>query len=247
MSVSADATSDGRTADDRRHADPPWLVWAICTVARSGSSWLSQLVSSTNIMGTPDEYLLSWPEQATRFGLASSISLSDYLTFLLQHRSTSNGVFAIKGSVEEMQPFFEFFPNAPCVWLVRENKIEQAVSWHRAHDGGVWARTTPTAQHPPSEFSMERVLYFYDEILRREAMWQAFFSRHQVPPLVLTYEQVCKSPLAAVQSIAAHIGLDASIVTDVSSPLQIVRDEANATWTRRAEQALRARDATPLR
>ena len=199
-------------------------------------------------MGNPEEYLLAWPQQATRFGLARSTSLGDYLTYLLQHRSTSNGVFAMKGSVEEMQPFFEFFPNAPCVWLVRENKIEQAVSWHRAHDGGVWTRTTTSAaEHPPFEFSVERCLHFYDEIRRREALWQEFFSRREVPPLALTYEQVCAAPLTAVQTIAAHIGLDASSVTDVSSPLQIVRDETNAAWTRRAEQALRARDAKPPR
>jgi LPS sulfotransferase NodH len=228
--------------DDCCAAVQPWLVWAICTVARSGSSWLSQLVSSTGIMGHPDEYLLSWPQQATRRGLAGSTSFSDYLTFLLQHRSTANGVFAVKGSVEEMQPFFDFFPNAPCVWLVRENKIQQAVSWHRAHDGGVWTRTASAAEQRPFEFSVDRFLYFYDEIIRREALWQEFFSHRPVPPLVLTYEQVCEAPLAAVQSIAAHIGLNAAIVTDVSSPLQIVRDETNETWIRRAQQAILNRD-----
>jgi len=241
-----DTTNYQLAADDQcRDAVQPWLVWAICTVARSGSSWLSQLVSSTGIMGNPDEYLLAWRQQASQFGLSRSTSFSDYLTFLLQQRSTSNGVFAAKGSVEEMQPFFEFFPNAPCVWLVRENKIEQAVSWHRAHDGGVWTRTTPAAKHASFEFSVERFLYFYDEILRREAMWQEFFSRRKVPPLLLTYEQVCEAPLAAVQSIAAHVGLDASTVADVSSPLQIVRDNTNAAWIRRAEQAVQARDAKP--
>lgn len=244
MSLSADAVGRGpEAADDGRGAVQPWLVWAICTVARSGSSWLSQLVASTGVMGNPDEYLLAWPDQAARFGLSHGTSFSDYLTFLMQHRSTPNGVFAVKGSVEEMQPFFEFFPNAPCVWLVREDKIAQAVSWHRAHDGGVWTRTS--AAQAQCEFSAGRFLYFYDEILRREAMWQAFFLQRKIAPLALTYEQVCAAPQAAVQSIAAHVGIDVSKVKDVSSPLQIVRDETNAAWTRRAEQALQARHAHP--
>ncbi len=242
-----DVTSDAPISeDDRRGLVQPWLVWAICTVARSGSSWLSQLVASTGIMGHPDEYFLGWRQQATRLGLTGSTAFHDYLTFVLQHRSTSNGVFAAKGSVEEMQPFFDFFPNAPCVWLVRENKIEQAISWHRAHDGGVWTRTTTATECRRFEFSVERVLYFHDEILRREALWHEFFSRHAVPPLALTYEQICAAPLAAVQSIAAHIGLDASAVTHVSSPLQIVRDETDSAWTRCVEQALRLRNAKPL-
>src|SRR5690606_34287974 len=116
--ATVESPTDGRNS--------PWLIWAICTVARSGSSWLSQLVTSTGRMGIPDEYLLDWRTQARRIGFVGEVSLDDYLWWLLQHRATPNGVFAIKGSVDELRPFFDYFPNTPCVWLSRENKFEQA-------------------------------------------------------------------------------------------------------------------------
>ncbi len=215
----------------------PTLVWAICTVARSGSSWLSQLVASTQRMGIPEEYLLDWRKQALRLGFSRETSLEEYLWVLLRHRATPNGVFAIKGSVEELRPFFDFFPNAPCVWLSRENKLEQAVSWHKAHDGGLWTRTDTEMTSAPFEASLERIRFFHHEILRRENLWQEFFRRREVSPLMLTYEQVCLSPLESVKSIAAYIGIDPQTIHHVTSPLKVVRDATTAALVERAEQA----------
>jgi trehalose 2-sulfotransferase len=229
-----------RPTTNDRHAKGPWLIWAICTVARSGSSWLSQLVGSTQLLGNPEEYLLDWPRCGARFGLSAATPFEEYVSCLIRLRSTPNGVFSIKGSFAELQPFLDLFPGAPCVWLSRENKLEQAVSWHRAHDGGQWTRTDCVRPQCPFRFSVDRALWFYDEILRREALWRNFFSACEVQPLVLTYEALCRDPLAAVQTIAAHIGVDPSGIERVRSPLRIVRDEQTAGFVRRTEQALQA-------
>ncbi len=190
------------------------------------------------MMGLPDEYLLDWQAQAVRHGLSKTTSFQDYLTYLLLHHSTPNGVFAIKGSVDEMQPFFDYFPNAPTVWLVRENKIEQAVSWHRAHDGGVWTRTSDSAIESQLEFSVDRVRYFHQEILRREAMWKTFFDNRDASPLCLTYERVCEDPVNAVKAIAAHIGIETNRINEPSSPLRVVRDEQSSKWAAIASEAI---------
>jgi len=227
------------TVDDRRRSGP-WLVWAICTIARSGSSWLSQLVGSTQLLGNPEEYLLDWPRCCARFGVSAATPFEEYLSCLIQQRSTPNGVFSVKGSFAELQPFLDLFPGAPCIWLSRDNKIEQAVSWHRAHDGGLWTRTDVVNPQPSFDFSPDRALLFYNEILRREALWQEFFSTRDVKPLVLTYETLCRDPLAAVRSIAAYVGVDSSGIERVMSPLRIVRDERTAELVCRTEQALQA-------
>lgn len=216
-----------------------WSTWAICTVARSGSSWLCDLVTSTGMMGYPDEYLLDWPKQCLRNGLPSSTSLEDYICFLLCERSTPNGVFAIKGSLNELKPYFALFPDAPCVWLSREDKVAQAVSWCRANDGGIWTRTAFSPQgQGAAPLSLDRMLGFYDEIQRRDASWRDFFLARQTPPLALTYEQVCENPLAAVRGIATHLGLSAAQIHYVHSPLQIVREEESADWSLRLREAI---------
>lgn len=229
------------TAADR-YANGPWLIWAICTIARSGSSWLSQLVESTQLLGNPDEYLLDWPGWCGRFGLSAAMPFEEYVDCLIRHRSTPNGVFAVKGSFDELQPFLGFFPSVPCVWLTRENKVEQAVSWHRAHHSGWWHQTDGSRLQHPFVFSAAQAIAFYDEILRREALWQAYFSARDAKPLMLTYETLCRDPLAAVQAIAEYVGVDPYGIQRVDSPLRITRDEQSAEWVQQTEQALLARE-----
>ena len=115
------------------------------------------------------------------------------------------------------------------------------MSWHRAHDGGQWIRTSESSPPPPLKFSIERVLSFYDEILRRESLWAEFFAARDVKPLPLTYEQVCRDPLAAVRAIANHVGVELHGVDQVHSPLHIVRDEQTADLVQIAARALQAR------
>ena len=218
----------------------PGVAWALCTVARSGSTWLSQLIASTELLGNPAEYLLNWKQQSANRGLPDTTTIEEYLFALTQHRATPNGIFAVKGSYSELEPFFHCFPAAPCVWLTRENRLEQAVSWHRAHDGGVW-----TAEQGGGSQSwvgsVERVLWFYDEILRREGQWREFFAARRSPPLLLTYESVCRDPLAAVREIAMYLGVEPERIVQVSSRMKIVRDQQSAGLVRLAEAALEKR------
>ena len=163
------------------------------------------------------------------------------MSCLIRHRSTPNGVFSIKGSFTELQPFLDLFPGAPCVWLTRENKVEQAVSWHRAETSGLWHRTDTGLPRRTFDFCLDRAVWFYDEILRREALWQEYFFQREVKPLALTYETLCRDPLAAVRAIAEYVGVDPTGMDKVSSPLRMVRDEETAELVCRTEQALHAR------
>jgi LPS sulfotransferase NodH len=192
-------------------------------------------------MGYPDEYLLQWERWCVRFGLSAGTPLDEYLSCLVRHRLTPNGVFGIKGSLSQLEPFFDLFSGAPCVWLVRENKVEQAVSWQRANDGGHWHRQEGGKKPPPHDASVERILGFYDELMSRHAAWQDFFAARNVQPLLLTYEKVCRDPLAGVQAIADHIGVELDGVEQVTSSLQILRDETTEHWVRCTEEALNLR------
>lgn len=221
----------------------PEIVWAICTIARSGSSWLSQLATSTGLMGEPQEYLLKWRQKAERAGFHNATQ-EEYLWHVVQTTSTPNGVFGIKGSVNDLGYFFEYYGTVPCVWLSRRDQVAQAVSWHRAHDGGIWTRTTTNITEETQSFSpsIERVLYFYDKIRWRESKWQEFFAEQLNPPMRLYYEDLCADPLESVRSIASFIGVDPHSIRDVDSQLQIVRDESVADLVERARAAIRLRN-----
>jgi trehalose 2-sulfotransferase len=237
--------SDWRRSGAPEPSLTPRIIWALCTVARSGSSWLSELAGSTHRLGYPDEYLLDWGERCGEWGLNSTTGLDQFLSMLIPRKSSPNGVFAIKGSPEELTPFFARFPHTPCCWLRREDKVEQAVSWYRAHHGGAWTRLSDAPPAPsPLEFSLAEILNFHDEILRREALWHQFFLSRRSPPLVITYEQVCRDPLAAVRGIAAYVGVDPRQIQHVHSPLRVVRDELTTRWVARVKQTLESPSST---
>ena len=219
-------------------------MWALCTVARSGSSWLCELVKSTGCLGDPAEYLLDWPRQAVQAGLSAACSWDEYVELLLRRHVTPNGVFAIKGSCVELQPFLARFPDIPCVWLRREDRCAQAVSWYLAHDGGIW--TQQAAQRKSTEdrqlaWSPERARWFYEEILRREQRWHNHFQHSSQPPLVLTYEAVCAAPAEAVRAIGHHVGVSTEHVVAVRSDLHVVRDERSRVWAQWLETSLTGR------
>lgn len=217
------------------------MSWALCADARSGSTWLSQLVASTSLLGNPDEYLLDWKSWCERLGLSSVTTLDEYFTILLEHRSSAAGIFAIKGSLDSLRPFFALFPAAPCVWLRRRSKVHQAISWQRANDGGLWHRTAATSVSNSPPGAIERILGFHAEIVRREAAWQEFFTQRRMQPLMLIYEEVCTDPLAAVRAIADYVGVDSAAIRGVWSPLQVTRDEATDQLAEQVAEALRSR------
>lgn len=215
------------------------MVWAICTVARSGSSWLSQLISSTHRLGYPDEYLLEWPQRCVEWGLSPAPSFEQYLALLVQAKSSPNGVFAVKGSVDEMAPFFDIYPQAPCVWLRRSNRLEQAVSWYRANDGERWTRTRGSpAKERPLPYSSSRIAFFLGEIARREAAWEDFFRARRSPPLTLFYEDLTADPRDAIRAIARYLGVDATSIQIAESEYGVVRDETTREWLARAAKDL---------
>lgn len=204
----------------------------MCTIARSGSTWLCDLVSSTGLLGSPMEYLLNLNKWYYHFGLPEDTRLEDYLAFLLEYTSTPNGVFGVKGSREQLEPFFNCFGNVPCVWLRRRNKLEQAISWYRAAETGLWhiRRDSP---RPTAPFNRARINQFLEIIEEREAEWTSWFSHKGVLPLEIFYEQACQNPLAAVRAIAEYVGIQSAKIQCVNTRHQIMRDETTSRWLRR--------------
>jgi LPS sulfotransferase NodH len=230
-----------------RRASPPETIWSLCTVARSGSSWLCELVQSTGCLGYPAEYLLDWSRQSVKAGLSANGTWDDYLEFLFRRYTTANGVFAVKGSIAELQPFLDRFPHTPCVWLRREDRCAQAISWYRADAGGLWTRTSDMAPRGIDELAWceTRARWFFEEILRREQRWYDYFQSRRNLPLILTYESVCAEPLAAVRAIGDHVGISTKHVVSVESRLRVVRDEQSRIWSERLAASLAA-NPTPF-
>ena len=89
--------------------DPP-IKYMICSTGRSGSTLLCSLLNNTGLMGVPHEYFhLSQHGKLLIQRLITNhesrdVTMKEYLETVMQHRTTPNGVFGIKGHFNQVKP-----------------------------------------------------------------------------------------------------------------------------------------------
>jgi trehalose 2-sulfotransferase len=135
------------------------------------------------------------------------------------------------------------------VFLRRQDRVRQAVSYYRAllsdtwwaYDDAAASTRRPVVDDPPIDPEM------IDLLLRRcasqEQEWQEFFSRFGVRPLTVTYEEMATDLGGTVTAVLRHAGLELPRATWCPTP-RLVRqadgwtDEAvhrYVTWRRMQE------------
>ena len=145
------------------------INYLICSAPRTGSTLLARALIDTGIAGNPREYFdiradneRYWVE---RLKVASE---SDYLNKVIRAGTTPNGVFGAKVHWHQLDVLMQklaisrphvhlgrrpslarAFPKLRYVWLSRENKVAQAISYYRAANTKVW-RLWNDGRSPPA-------------------------------------------------------------------------------------------------
>ena len=216
---------------DSRSAAADWSNrrgYVICGDARSGSTYLCHLLRSTRRLGVPRE-LFHDP------GIVQQLQL-DSLAFdaHVATASTANAVYGLKVftphfELAEKLRWIERLPNLHFVHLEREDLLGQALSLSRVlqtrqYKGDERAMSAPSYDRQLIADCIARISY-------GGARWRSFFARNDVVPLRLTYEAVVREPQAAVDAIAAYVGVTGPAIID---PRQVEvapqRDELTEDW-----------------
>jgi LPS sulfotransferase NodH len=118
------------------------------------------------------------------------------------------------------------FPNLRYIWLTRRSKVRQAVSWWLAFQTKVWAlrsrederpmlqvtqalRNTNQPQQDVPRYDFEKIDSLVQEIVRREAWWQEYFSEGGIRPLSVVYEDFADAYEENTSELLRHLGIDA--------------------------------------
>ena len=128
------------------------LPFIIATNSRSGSSFFSSLLNSTEKVGRVGEYLLDIfsPDYRQKYpdNYPPDVLLS-YFKQIYEEKATSipnpSGLWAIKLHIHQLSALIQYLeildvqPNRlKWIWLVRKNKLLQAISFFRANATGKW-------------------------------------------------------------------------------------------------------------
>jgi trehalose 2-sulfotransferase len=244
---------------------PDRCYW-ICSTPRTGSQFLCEILKTTGLLGTPEEYFQR-DHCSLLFERFGAFDYETYLNKVLGQTSTPNGVFGAKvmggpyledffrqlralpsqmGSQGSNPEFAaELFPGLRYIWLTRRDKLRQAISLSKALQTGVWQSHVGSKESLCSPvFSWEAVNQLMGRLALDETTWQEYFTSAGVEPLSLVYEDLIRSPESTVRRILEY--LDISIPSDWSldgsrSRSQRLADDESERWV----EAFRRQTRTP--
>ena len=87
------------------------------------------------------------------------------------------------------------FPDVQYIWIVRRNKVRQAVSWAIAAQTGIYAKWQEEFRQPLQEpvFDFDQIDDLHDLILEGEAGWQNYFESNQIEPFKVYFEDLVEA------------------------------------------------------
>jgi LPS sulfotransferase NodH len=234
-------------------------IYVICTNPRSGSTLLCRGLATTGLAGAPNEFFGSSPETISYWMAKFRISAaSDFADKIAEATSTSNGVFgtklhrtevrrmrgamleslssnAVLGSHPSLDALLKAkFCAVDYIWLRRRNKVAQGISHFRAVRTDVWevlkgGRTNVERVG----FDLAAIDHCVKLAEKYEAQWADFFTRWNLRPLLLTYEDLATSYDASLRSVLTFLGLDHRSLPRLWPSLERLADEVSLEWEER--------------
>jgi LPS sulfotransferase NodH len=174
------------------------------------------------------------------------------LELVLEKGTSPNGVFGTKimwnyfntmlKSLQELPEYKEMdapqlmatlFPNLHYIWIIRRDKVRQAVSWAKAAQTDIYARSTREAPVPKQEptFDFAFIDQLYNLVLEGEAGWRNFFETCGVQPFQVIYEELVEAYEPTASRILEYLKIPhPKNLVFGERRLQKQADALNETW-----------------
>jgi LPS sulfotransferase NodH len=187
-----------------------------------------------------------------RIGSAFGVELSQYRQFLLERRTSPNGVFGMKmhfgnlpnvlAAIEAQKEFVADFDRL--IFLTRRNKLAQAVSFSKARATGVYRIAPGEAVDASSvsgvPYSFESVATALSWLADREAGWLSLLEDFGDKTISLTYEELAHDYVGSMRRVLIALGLTEAVAALRPRPQVLAQsDQSNRRWRELFLQELR--------
>ncbi|MFC7705785.1 Stf0 family sulfotransferase [Plastorhodobacter daqingensis] len=193
-------------------------TYVIHFTPRSGSSWLTEVISRTGQLSAANEAFNPnfIPRIAQALGAAT---MEDYIALLLR-RFNTGGIYGVEITAHQMnavfgsyEGFHRFFPDVTSFWLTRKDIVAQAVSLAKmvttsvAHTPGLDAQRLQEAERG-FDYDAKLIKQWLLHILVAEEACEDWFEAYDLAPRRLCYEQITtQGPGPTLDEITGHLGL----------------------------------------
>lgn len=211
--------------------------YMLCATPRTGSNYLCQLLTSTDVLGKPVEYFNVSPRRRTHDPKYPSDPRLQ-LRIVRSWGATQNGIYGVKLLSTQFRflagridPFRDL-PNLSLVRLERRDLLGQAISLMRARQTRQYVASLAPVATPT--YDPEGIRSCLRQLQDQRMAWDEIMNRLGVQPLFFHYEDIVDNPQGTVDQIAALLGLALPVPIDPTLvTYRIQRDGINAEWRRR--------------
>jgi trehalose 2-sulfotransferase len=246
---------------------PPIKSYVICTSPRSGSTMLCKLLAETKVSGTPGSHfhepsIDAWLEyyclDATAFtsrrelldgifGAAKARGKGETDVFGLRLQRGSFAFFMDQlqfmypDSASDVERIKMAFGPTLFIYLSRLDKLDQAISYIRAEQTGLWHRKADGSDLERLEiqradgYDRDAIRSQMAEFSLYDKAWRSWFDAQSAVPLEISYESLSREPQKQLERILDALGADGSIAHGISTPTAKLADEINRQWRERFE------------
>ena len=226
---------------------------------------LCDLLTATGVAGHPASYYRGEDiaEWAGRLGVPPGGGLAferAYLDAVCQRGTGDTDTFGLRlmlNSVAELSKrlalvfpeiaddatrFEAAFGSPLYVLLTRRNKVAQAVSRLKAHQTGLWHMAADGSEReraaPPQAavYDGDRIAGYLAEAEADEASWEAWFVRHAITPVRVTYEDLAVDPKGVLRRVLSALGRDPELAESVAVRTAKMADTESRSWVARFER-----------
>ncbi len=202
----------------------PVRSYVICCVQRTGSWLLAHTLADTGYAGRPSDYFddAEREDHAREWGVPAG-DLAAYVGAVWDQATTPDGVLGSKlmwndfdwlrsslrppaGSDAGLAFMRMAFPDAQFVWLRRQDKVRQGISWWRAAVTGQWGRRPgqQAGRPPPDVEQMVQLVRFAEQC---EDGWRQWFAATGIRPCEVLYEDLATDRLTVVNAVLEFLRL----------------------------------------
>lgn len=221
--------------------------YILCTNPRSGSWLLSEGLASTGVAGNPREWFHHEEEsyQCGQWGVECSASsgYSSYLAEVLKHGATPNGILGVKlhyyqfaelpkklATIEECQglPIAEAIrralPGTRYLWLLRRDKVRQAISYYRACKTDNWWSIDGKAPYKrngtveQATYDPQAISEFEETVARNDSSWESYFRNNGISPLTVHYEDLAEDYRHEILRILRWLDVPSAETISIAAP-----------------------------
>ncbi|SPJ29241.1 Stf0 family sulfotransferase [Falsiruegeria mediterranea] len=236
--------------------------YIICTNPRSGSTLLCGLLAQTGVAGNPDSFFRGPSRQwwADHLQVPEAVDLTDpafcaaFLSAALAEGKGGGDFFGCRLMHESLPDLMAMtaclhpdakddcarikavFGQTVFVHLIREDKVDQAISYVRAEQTGTW-HVGPNGEAveqkgppQPPRYDFARIHQKVVEFEAQDAAWARWFEQTDVHPLKVRYSDLADNPKHELRRILAHLNQPAEAAERAIPGVRKLADELNERW-----------------